>query len=137
MINILKAIVFNETGQKKTIAEIRSDIDNGDFQMSEPPEWFDKREQSGVLFLNATLTVEPDQPDSHTQLWKEVMNDVMKYIDKKNKNVKWLLFGKNAKQRVIFTIGENDNQYHCCHPRLPQFVDENIFKNIEEIKWNL
>ncbi|WP_270640696.1 uracil-DNA glycosylase family protein [Longibaculum muris] len=137
LINILKAIVFNETGQKKTIAEIRNDIDNGDFQMSEPPEWFDKREQSGVLFLNATLTVEPDQPDSHTQLWKEVMNDVMKYIDKKNKNVKWLLFGKNAKQRVIFTIGENDNQYHCCHPRLPQFVDENIFKNIEEIKWNL
>ncbi|MFR7592386.1 MAG: hypothetical protein ACLUVC_13145 [Longibaculum sp.] len=137
LLNILKTIVFNETGQKKTITEIRSDIDNGNFQISVPPQWFDKQEQSGVLFLNATLTVQPDHPGSHTQLWEDVMNDILRYINKKNKNVKWLLFGKKAKQRVTFSIGETDNQYHCCHPRLSTFVDENIFKNIKDIKWNL
>ncbi len=62
------------------------------------------------------------------------MKGKLRYINKKNKNVKWLLFGKKAEQRVTFSIGETDNQYQCCHPRLSRFVDENIFKNIEGIK---
>lgn len=132
--NMLKTIYFNKTNELKSLEEIRRDISNGTFQISEPHEWFDNLENQGVMFLNATLTVEKDKPDSHTKEWKSAMDMIIKYIDQKV-NPKWLLFGNKAQERIIDAIGDKENLYKCCHPRLPEFVKENIFQYVPEIEW--
>lgn len=132
--NILKTIYYNKTGNIKSLEDIRSEIAGGKFPISQPHEWFDNLEQQGVLFLNATLTVEPGHPDSHTALWKPVMDDIIRYINKKT-GAKWLLLGNKAQNRVAGVIGNSDRIYKCCHPRLPGFVEENIFQYVPDVRW--
>jgi uracil-DNA glycosylase len=132
--NILKTVYYNRTSQKKSLEEIRIEIMDGTFSISEPHIWFDKLEASGVIFLNATLTVSPGVPDSHTKMWESAMSDIIQYIDQ-TAHVKWLLCGSQAKQRAVSVLGTKPNMYFSCHPRLPQFVDENIFQYVPEISW--
>lgn len=132
--NIVKAVYYNETGEKKSIEEVRQEIQNGSFKISPPHEWFDKLENAGVLFLNATLTVEPMHPDSHANMWNDVMNEIIIYIQNASK-VKWLLFGNKAKERIINIMPLQDNMFTCCHPRIAAFVDENIFSKVPEVNF--
>ncbi len=130
--NILKAVYFNETSKIKSLDEIRTEIENNTFKISQPGEWFDNLEKQGVLFLNATLTVIPNSVDTHTKIWEEFMNKLIPYIDKKN--VKWLLWGNKARERVLPFIN-SDNAICSCHPRLAEFVNDNPFKYVKDIKW--
>lgn len=132
--NILKTIYFNETGKHKSLSEIRDEIQSGEFTISEIKDWFDVMNNAGVLFLNASLTVVPLNPNSHADIWSNIMNDIIKYIDAEA-SVKWLLFGAKAQNRVNDVIPDCE-KYTCCHPRLAQFENENVFKNVPEIKWN-
>lgn len=134
--NMLKTIYFNTTGKKKSVEEIRKEIESDSFVISQPHEWFEALENEGVMFLNATLTVEPINPDSHTALWRDVMNEIILYIDNHGDDVKWLLFGNKAQERLVGALGEKEYMYKCSHPRLAEFVDEDIFKEVPEIKWN-
>lgn len=131
--NMLKTVYVNETGKNETLEEIREHILDGTFNISKPHDWFSKLEQQGVLFLNATLTVKPDVVDSHMNLWKDAMNDIIRYINDKG-NVKWLLFGDKAKARVYSVIGTK-NCMSYCHPRLGRFIKINPFGDIPDIKW--
>ena len=90
-------------------------------------------ENQGVLFLNASLTVEPGKPDSHRKIWDKFMTKLIKYISQ-NKNIKWLLWGDKAKTRVLPIIDES-TAIISQHPRLDGFVKENCFKEIKEINW--
>lgn len=135
--NMLKTVYSNEIGKKKSVEDIRAEIIDGLFPISQPHEWFDALEKEGVMFLNASLTVEPINPDSHAYLWKDVMNTIISYIDENAKDVKWLLFGNRAQERLIDSLGDKSNMCKCSHPRLAKFVDENVFKEVPEIKWNV
>ena len=131
--NILKTIYFNETGNNASIEQIRKEIVNGVFPMLQPKEWFDDLENQGVLFLNATLTVIPEHVDTHTKLWEKFMNALIIYIEK-NTNVKWFLWGGKAQERILPLVDKN----HCIltrHPRLPEFVVDNCFKEEKDIVW--
>lgn len=132
--NILKTFYFNETGIKKSLEDIRKEINNGDFQILKPDELFNNLEKQGVLFLNATLTVEKENVDSHRKYWEYFMNELIKYITSKNDNVKWLLWGEKAKTRILPMINESA-AIITQHPRLAGFVDENCFKYITNVKW--
>ena len=132
--NILKTIYYNDSGKIISLEQIRQEIAVGNFTVSRPHEWFNRLESQGVLFLNASLTVEPGKPDSHTALWHPAMDIIIRYIDE-SANVKWLLFGKLAQERIIDVLGDVENLYMCCHPRLPAFVRENIFQFVNEINW--
>ncbi len=131
--NILKTIYFNETGKNASMEQIRKEIENGTFKMLQPKEWFDNLEKQGVLFLNATLTVIPEKVDTHTKLWENFMNSLISYIEE-NANVKWFLWGSKAQERILPLV----KREHCIlnkHPRLPEFVSENCFKEEARIKW--
>jgi len=132
--NMLKTVYYNQTADKISLQEVRDKIGNDSFKISQPHQWFDLLEQQGVIFLNATLTVEPDNTDSHTKLWADVMNEIIMYINN-NYDIKWLLFGDKAQKIVISVLGNADNLYKCYHPRIAEFVDENIFKHVPEINW--
>lgn len=64
---------------------------------------FDQRSPSlahlppqGVLLLNSALTVAPNTPGSHQELWRFFMNEVVRVLSKKEDLV-WILYGGHAK----------------------------------------
>lgn len=131
--NILKTVYLNETGTNASIDTIRKEIKNKNFNISEPKEWFDGLEQQGVLFLNATLTVIPNQVNTHTEIWSNFINKLILYIEN-NVNVKWFLWGNKAQDRIKPFVP--DSKTICCHhPRLAEFVSENCFKEVKDIIW--
>ena len=135
--NILKTIYYNETNTIKSLEEIRQEINSGEFKIDKPFDLFNNLEKQGVLFLNATLTVEKENVDSHRKYWTYFMNELIKYLESKNNNIKWLLWGDKAQKRFIPEIKNKKNIICCQHPRLASFVNENCFKELKNINWTL
>ena len=129
--NILKAVYLDYTGEVKGLEEIREEIADKAFPMKQPGEWFDSLEQQGVLFLNATLTVEPYHVDSHTGLWSDFMAALITHIEK-NQDVEWFLWGAKAQQRVAPYVR---NSIQTVHPRVSGFVSQNCFKGKDRVDW--
>lgn len=133
--NILKAIHFECTGKEESLSTIRKEISDETFKISQPKEWFDKMEKQGVLFLNASLTVRKYNVGSHTDIWETFINDLIVFL-RDISNPKWLLFGNDAKRRVLPHINET-SAICTCHPRLNEFIKERPFKLMaKDIKIN-
>lgn len=130
--NILKSIYFNLTGEIVSLDALRQKIAEGAFKIAQPKDWFDNLEQQGVLFLNASLTVQQYKVKTHTKLWRYFVTELIKEISKEN--VQWMLWGRDAQERVLPLINER-SAVCCCHPRLAQFVKENPFDKVNEIDW--
>ena len=132
--NIIKTIYYNETKEQIDLETLRKKIELGDFVISNPTTWFDKTEEQGVLWLNATLTVQPYKVDTHKKYWGKFMEEVILYMMKENPNLKWVLWGQPAKERVLPLVGEQ-NCICTMHPRLVGFIDENCFDFMNDINW--
>lgn len=136
--NIIKAVYYNTTGKEKNLTEIRKDIADKQFIISPPAQWFDAIEAQGVLFLNATLTVAPDKPGSHTHLWRPAMQDIIRYINADHDSLCWLLFGDQAQTLIRKTLCNDHYLAHqCCHPRLAKFVTHNSLMVANDINWHV
>lgn len=135
--NIFKALWYYKYNELISIRDIRKKIGNSDFKYINIHSWFDAMENQGVIFLNATLTTKRGCPDSHTKMWKDFINELLKYIGNKNKNVKWLIWGENAKNRISGIVNEKMIIY-TCHPATRvnnTFVSDCCFKSVSDIKW--
>ena len=130
--NILKSLYYLETGEKKTVQEIREEIFSGNFSILPPHEWFDYLETQGVVFLNTSLTVKMDKAGSHLKLWESFMNDLVKYIDSKNPEIKWILAGKVSQERITPLISYS---VQTDHPRLDSFVTQCPFAQVDDVDW--
>ena len=91
------------------------------------------------------MTVVKNKPNSHTNIWSEFTDDVISYINKKNKNCLFVLLGNFAKSKEKF-IENKDNIIIGVHPSpfsaYNGFFNSNIFKQVEEklqqdINWNI
>lgn len=132
--NILKAIYTATTDDEKaTIKEIREKISTKEFDILKPNKLFDDLEQQGVLFLNYALTVKPNKPGSHINLWEDFMELLTKYILEKNPDVIWILWGKEANERLEKYL-PFENVLSNCHPRLNKFLENNTFKKMYDIR---
>ncbi|MBW7954262.1 uracil-DNA glycosylase [Candidatus Gracilibacteria bacterium] len=82
---------------KNIFKELNSDLGvelpkNGNLE-----NWAD----SGVLLLNAILTVEKNKPGSHSKIgWEIFTNNVIKYISNNLENVVFVLWGNFAKGKM-------------------------------------
>ena len=112
--------------------DLRKKIENNIFDIIPYNEWFTNLETQGVLFLNASLTVEAYCVGSHTNIWETFMNELIQYINKQN--VVWMLFGKDAEKRVKPLL-QKDNYILTSHPRLDKFIYENPFGKVKDINW--
>jgi len=57
--------------------------------------------KQGVLFLNASLTVRENQPNSHAQLgWQTFTDNVIKHLNEKESQVIFILWGSFAKAKT-------------------------------------
>ncbi|CAM4893399.1 unnamed protein product [Rotaria socialis] len=64
----------------------------------------EKWAQSGILLLNASLTVEPHLPNSHSRIgWTQFTDDVIKILSSKRTGLVFLLWGgfAHAKEKLI------------------------------------
>ena len=73
--------------------------------------------QQGVLLLNSSLTVRANSPGSHFKHGWEVFTDtVIGNINKKKKNVVYLLWGNKAIQKASFVDRQNNLVLTASHP---------------------
>ena len=151
--NILKTFYYGKTKQIKDIQFIKTHIvelqikdvnalditklKNDYLYILNPKDFFDYTEKQGVLWLNATLTVKKNTSGSHKTLWKDFMNEIIKYIVDNTNDLKWLIWGKDAYEKVIDKVSPK-NIIYTNHPSSRvnnTFITDNCFDNIKDIKW--
>lgn len=131
--NILKALYYNQTGQKASISQVRSAIHCGRFQIVNPDEWFDCMERQGVIFLNSTLTYGIGcQQQVHKMIWKQFRQILVPYLAQKD--IVWMLWGKDAQNEISPYLPEN-KILTAPHPRLDAFVTQNTFQYAKDVDW--
>ena len=65
--------------------------------------------EQGVLLLNTCLTVEKDKPASHRDKgWERFTTAVLETLNMKKKNIVYILWGKDAQDKVKL-INSNQN----------------------------
>lgn len=105
---------------------------NYEFKNGNLEKWFNKDK---IFLLNASLTVIKNKPRSLIKFWEKFINDVIKFINEKNKKCIFLLLGNFAKSKEIFIENKN-NIIKCSHPSPLAckygFFNSNIFKKVEE-----
>lgn len=94
----------------------------------------------GILLINTAFTVRKDSPGSHTDIWNDFIEELIKYIGQK-KQIVWLLMGSHAHSYTKFL--PNIKQHiviKTTHPsplsafrstkKIPAFIGSNCFKTI-------
>lgn len=130
--NMLKALYYAERGEVPTMEMLRAALADGSFPILPPHAWWDSMQAQGVLFLNASLTVAPGTPGSHSALWDSWMTELMDHLAHTAPRAVWLLWGNVAQGRVPASV---TNKICSSHPRLPQFVTECPFAQVSGIRW--
>ncbi len=152
IINILKSLYYDKFGIETDITSLRNNIiefndkkkyycfcnenNNKKLYILDIKNWFDWTEMQGVLWLNATLTVIPNNTNSHKAIWNNFMNELLRYIIKNN-DVKFIIFGQDAYKRIK-DIVESKKIIRTCHPATRinnTFVRDNCFKYMKDINF--
>ena len=99
--------------------------------------------KQGCFMLNTALTVEKNNPNSHTALWYNFTKLLIEYISSNTNNVSWILMGKNAIEIKKWLSNPNHTIFCCSHPSpfsanrnigsYPSFLGSNVFKNVNNI----
>lgn len=108
--NIVRLIYKNymeieEYENVPTFNEIREKMKTGDFHILPPDQLFKSWEKQGVLLLNVYLTTKIGKPKAHKKLWEDFSTELFKYISRKNKNIYWMLWGKDAQSLSEYITG--------------------------------
>ena len=107
--------------------------------------------KQGVLLLNAVLTVREGSPNSHKNKGLENLTDyIIKLLNDSDKNIVFLLWGNNARQKAKFITNPNHKILESVHPSplsayggffgCKHFSKANEFlksKGIKEIDWSI
>ena len=96
--NILKLLYKTYNGKMEDIEKIRKEISHNEFNILPPNELFKSWEKQGVLLLNSSLTAIEEKTGEQNKFWHPFTRDLMEYISTKNKNMVYLLWGKDAEQ---------------------------------------
>ena len=71
----------------------------------------------GVLLINSSLTVEKGKPGSHQgKGWENFTDEVLSIINRKNKNIVFILWGKKAQEKGRFLNREHHLIIESAHP---------------------
>ena len=94
--NMVKLIYKTYTGEIPAIDRLRGEIKDKTFDILPPNELFKSWELQGVLLLNTALTVEVGKSGSHIKLWGNFIEKLIGFIEGKNNNIIFLLWGAKA-----------------------------------------
>ncbi|WP_338822777.1 uracil-DNA glycosylase [Mycoplasmopsis felifaucium] len=120
--------------------ELKKDYPNIELQTYQLEHWAKQK----ILLLNATLTVNENEPNSHKNFgWSIFINNVLNYLASINDKFIFVLWGKDAYKTVEKVISQNkisdDRILKTSHPSPlgysktnKSFKDSHIFKRINE-----
>lgn len=121
----------------KSYKNVTLDIKQGLFPILDPKGWFNSLENQGVMFLNTYLTCKVGVSNSHKDLWLDFSKKLIIYISKKNTNIIWFLWGKEAiSNKELIKKGII---YECRHPMMcsdkydDDFLKSNCFEDTKNI----
>jgi len=100
--NIVRALYDAECNEKLNFKEILVKLTRGEgeFKLLEPNNIFKYWENQGVLLINTSFTCELGKPGSHSGLWRPFTLELLHYINRRNPDIYWLLWGNHAKETV-------------------------------------
>jgi len=99
---------------KNIFKEVKDDIYNGDdtkHQDKNLTRWAIQ----GVLLLNRSLTVEDSKPNSHKEMWDNLILSTLDALNKKS-GIIYLLWGNNAKELKKWIDLDNNYIIESSHP---------------------
>ena len=94
----------------------------------------------GVLLLNASLSVEPHRPLSHTLYWRPFMSSLFKNLAKKRTGMVYVLMGSQAKELARYINPMSNHILACEHPAYycrKQIAMPNILEQANDIIYSL
>ena len=94
----------------------------------------------GVLLLNASLSVEPHRPLSHTLYWRPFMSSLFKNLAKKRTGMVYVLMGSQAKEFARYINPMSNHILACEHPAYycrKQIAMPNILEQANDIIYSL
>ena len=90
-----------------------------------------------IFLLNAALTVKPKKSNSHADLWKQFINNVIEYLSENGNNVVFLLLGKFAHSKDLLIDEDKHFIIKGVHPSPLSahigFFNSNIFIKIDDV----
>lgn len=103
--NILRLLYHTYKDEFLKLTEIRKEIENNNFHILAPNKLFKYWHANGIILINSILTCEINTPASHANLWLNLVKDLMTFISFKNRNIKYILWGKTAQEyeKIIFS----------------------------------
>jgi uracil-DNA glycosylase len=113
---------------------------NYKFEHGNLERWFYEEK---IFLLNSSLTVLEGKPGSFIKVWQKFTDEIIQYINEKNKNCVFLLLGNFSKEKGKY-IDNKERIVYGVHPSPLSahkgFFGSNIFKEIDhklEINWNI
>lgn len=96
--------------------------------------------RQGVLLLNASLSVEPYRPLSHSLYWRPFMSSLFKNLAKKRTGMVYVLMGSQAKELARYINPMSNHILACEHPAYycrRQIAMPNILEQANDIIYSL
>jgi uracil-DNA glycosylase len=126
--NIVRAVYNAYTGGFHTYNEIKQQMNGGlfgnGFTILPPDRLFKSWEEQGVLLLNTSFTTEIGRPGSHSKLWAGFTRKLLSYINDKNPELIWFLWGNHAKN--ITSHLDLKNAFTSNHPMICKHGDDDF-----------
>ncbi len=136
--NIIRALYDAAYNEKLNFKEIVGKLHSASdaFQLLRPDQLFKYWEVQGVLLLNTSFSCELGKPGSHAVLWRPFTTALLAYINRRNSEMYWLLWGNHAREAVAHIAPKNcllSCHPMICHLREGDFLygDINHFKATE------
>ena len=139
--NMVKLIYKTYMREIPTIDRLRNEINDKTFDILPPNELFKSWESQGVLLLNTALTVEIENSGSHIKLWGNFTKKLIKFIEEKNNNIIFLLWGAKAGKYKKYIensqIIEHNHPAICGNLKNPKdFLNGDSFEKTQDlIQW--
>jgi uracil-DNA glycosylase len=100
----------------------------------------------GILLLNLSLTVTPNKPKSHGEIWNGFISKVLEYLAIHKPKVPYILFGESVKgianlisgqSLIISTSNPSYSTKFISSNCIKLLIDDLSKKGIDPINWNL
>ncbi|MCA1745050.1 MAG: uracil-DNA glycosylase [Bacteroidales bacterium] len=116
--NIVRALYDAVHNEKLTFREIVGQLNTapGRFKLLAPDQLFKYWELQGVLLVNTSFSCELGKPGSHAALWRPFTTALIAYINQRNPELYWLLWGNHAREAVGHITPKN--MLLSCHPMI-------------------
>ncbi len=124
--NIIRALYSAYNGEYLTYTlikeKMKDNLFDSTFSILPPNKLFRSWEKQGVLLLNTSFTCEIGKPGSHSKKWNSFTSSLLSYVNDRNPDITWFLWGNHAKSITSHLVMKN--MYASNHPMICKKGDD-------------